>query len=166
MLFYRDTALLVQRFDLKRFDVTGEAKVLLTDVQYQPQVKRAIFGVSDDGLLLAQTGSGVALSQPVWFDPKGKEMGVVGEAKYLFGADLFRNGKMMPQTKGRGMVNIEQVCWSSEIQIRTLPAGSQRCAFRANIRTLCLVPGDADDPLTLFSACLYSRTGFASCAQK
>lgn len=93
LLFYRDRVLLAQRFDLKSFDVTGETKVLLTDVQYQPQVKRAIFGVSDDGLLLAQTGSGVALSQPVWFDRKGKEMGVVGEPDVYGNVALSPNGQ-------------------------------------------------------------------------
>ena len=93
LLFYRDRALLAQRFDLNRFDVTGEAKVLLTDVQYQPQVKRAIFGVSDGGMLVAQTGSGVALSQLVWFNREGKEMGTVGKPDVYGNVTLARNGR-------------------------------------------------------------------------
>jgi eukaryotic-like serine/threonine-protein kinase len=40
LLFYRDTTLLAQRFDLKRFALMGEPTTILTDIQYQPQVKR------------------------------------------------------------------------------------------------------------------------------
>src|SRR5256885_269167 len=42
LLFYRDKALLAQRFDLKRFALTGEPTTILNDIQYQPQVKREI----------------------------------------------------------------------------------------------------------------------------
>jgi serine/threonine protein kinase len=79
LLFYRDGNLLAQRFDQKRFAVTGEPTAILTDIQYQPQVKKAVFGASESGLLVAQTGSGVALSQPVWFDRKGKDLGAIGK---------------------------------------------------------------------------------------
>src|SRR5207302_11389244 len=79
LLFYRDRNLLAQRFDQKRFAVTGERTTILTDIQYKPQVKRAVFAVAENGLLVAQSGSGVALSQPVWFDRKGEELGAVGK---------------------------------------------------------------------------------------
>jgi eukaryotic-like serine/threonine-protein kinase len=79
LLFYRDKALLAQRFDLKHFALTGEPTTILNDIQYQPQVKRAVFGTSENGLLVAQSGSGVALSQLVWFDRKGKELGALGK---------------------------------------------------------------------------------------
>jgi len=93
ILFYRDKTLLAQRFDLKRFALTGEATVVLTDLQYQPQVKRALFDVSASGLLVAQTGSGVALSRPVWFDRKGKELGAVGKPDVYGNISIAPNGK-------------------------------------------------------------------------
>jgi eukaryotic-like serine/threonine-protein kinase len=74
LLFYRERALLAQRFDLRRFELTGEAGVLLTDVQYQPQIKRLVFAVSDGGLLVAQTGSGVALSNRSGMTVKAKKL--------------------------------------------------------------------------------------------
>src|SRR6266404_1163474 len=49
LLFYRDKALFAQRFDLKRFALTGEPTTILNDIQYQPQVKRAMFGASESG---------------------------------------------------------------------------------------------------------------------
>jgi serine/threonine protein kinase len=93
LLFYRDKTLFAQRFDLKRFTLTGEATVVLTDLQYQPQVKRALFDVSANGLLVAQTGSGVALSRPVWFDRKGKELGTVGKPDVYGNVSIAPNGK-------------------------------------------------------------------------
>jgi eukaryotic-like serine/threonine-protein kinase len=79
LLFPRDETLLAQRFDPSRLALIGEPTAILTDIQYQPQVRRAVFAVSDDGLLIAQTGSGVALSQPTWFDRKGNATGVIGK---------------------------------------------------------------------------------------
>ena len=93
LLFYRDKTLLAQRFDLKHFAITGEARVVLTDLQYQPQVKRAVFGVSDTDLLVAQTGGGVALSQLVWFDRKGTQVSAVGKP------DVYGNVALAPDGK-------------------------------------------------------------------
>jgi len=93
LLFYRDKTLFAQPFDLKRFALTGEARVVLTDLQYQPQVKRALFDASENGLLVAQTGSGVALSQPVWFDRKGKELGAVGKPDVYGNVSIAPNGQ-------------------------------------------------------------------------
>ena len=92
LLFYRDRTLFAQPFDLKRFALTGEAAVVLTDLQYQPQVKRALFDASENGVLVAQTGSGVALSRPVWFDRKGKELGAVGKPDVYGNVSIAPNG--------------------------------------------------------------------------
>lgn len=45
LLFYRDKTLLAQPFDLKRFVVSGEPTVVLTEIQAVPQVGRAVFGL-------------------------------------------------------------------------------------------------------------------------
>ncbi|HKV81936.1 MAG TPA: protein kinase [Candidatus Sulfotelmatobacter sp.] len=95
LLFYRDKTLFAQPFDLKRFALTGEARVVLTDLQYQPQVKRALFAVSENGLLVAQTGSGVALSHLVWLDRKGKELGAVGKPDVYGNVSIAPNGKSL-----------------------------------------------------------------------
>jgi len=93
LLFYRDKALLAQRFDLERFALTGEPTTILNDIQYQPQVKRAVFGASENSLLVAQTGSGVALSQLAWFDRKGKELGALGKPDVYGNVLIAPNGK-------------------------------------------------------------------------
>ena len=93
LLFYRDKALLAQRFDLKRFALRGEPTTVLNDIQFQPQVKRAVFGASGNNLLVAQSGSGVALSQFIWFDRKGKELGALGKPDVYGNVLIAPNGK-------------------------------------------------------------------------
>ncbi len=93
LLFYRDKALFAQRFDLKRFALTGEPTTILNDIQYQPQVKRAVFGASEKGVLAAQSGVGVALSELLWFDRKGKEVGALGRPDVYGNVFLAPNGK-------------------------------------------------------------------------
>ena len=93
LLFPREKTLFAQRFDLKRFSLTGEPQAVLADIQFQPQVRRAVFAVSDNGLLVAETGSGFALSQPTWFDRKGNEVGVVGKPDTYQNVFIAPNGR-------------------------------------------------------------------------
>jgi dipeptidyl aminopeptidase/acylaminoacyl peptidase len=93
LLFYRNKALLAQRFDLKHFVVTGEPNAMLTDVQYLSSVKRAVFAASNNGVLLAQTGSGAAISQPTWFERNGRVVGAVGQPGVYGNVSLAPTGK-------------------------------------------------------------------------
>ncbi len=76
LLFYRDRTLFTQRFDLKNFKLTGEPVPLFSDVGFAPRISKAAFAASSNGLLLVQKASD-SVSQLVWFDRKGHEMGVV-----------------------------------------------------------------------------------------
>ena len=120
LLFYRDKTLLAQHFDVKRFALTGEATVALTDLQYQPQVKRALFDVSANGLLVAQTGSGVALSRPVWFDREGKELGTVGKP------DVYGNVSIAPNGKSVAVSITDIASQNTDIWTYELQRGSTR----------------------------------------
>jgi eukaryotic-like serine/threonine-protein kinase len=93
LLFYRDKSLLAQRFNLKRFALTGEPTTILTDIQYQTQVKRVVFDASEHGLLVAQSGSGIALSQLFWFNRKGVQISAVGKPEVYSNVSLAPNGK-------------------------------------------------------------------------
>lgn len=90
VLFYRDNTLFAQRFDWKRAALSGEATAILPDIQNVPQISRSVFAVSQGGLLVAQTGNQVALSQLMWFDRKGKELGVLGKP------DVYDNVSVAP----------------------------------------------------------------------
>jgi len=54
-----------------------------------------LFDASANGLLVAQTGSGVALSRPVWFDRKGKELGAVGKPDVYGNVSVAPNGNLV-----------------------------------------------------------------------
>jgi serine/threonine protein kinase/Tol biopolymer transport system component len=115
LLFYRNRALLAQPFDLKRFALTGEPTVILPEVQFLPQVKRAVFAASDQGLLVAQSGSEAALSQLVWFDRKGNAVGTVGKPEVYGNVFLAPNGKSVATDKtDMGSLNID--VWTYELQ--------------------------------------------------
>ena len=115
LLFYRDKTLFAQRFDLKRFALTGEPAAILTDIQTLPQLKRAVFAVSDNGLLVVQSGSTVATSQPVWFDRKGDEVGVVGKPDVYGNVSLASNGRSVAVDK-TDMASQNTDVWTYELQ--------------------------------------------------
>lgn len=120
LLFYREKTLLAQRFDQKRFVLTGEPTAILTDIQYLPQVARAMFTVSDNGLMITQSGSGVALSQPVWFDRKGNEVGRVGKPDVYLNVALAPNGKSVAVDKiDTANQNLKVDVWTYELQLES-----------------------------------------------
>jgi len=56
LLFCRDKDLLAQGFDLQSFALTGEAATNLSEIPVSPQIRRAVYAVSDKGFLLASDG--------------------------------------------------------------------------------------------------------------
>jgi eukaryotic-like serine/threonine-protein kinase len=99
LVFYRDNTLFAQHMDLNKFELTGEASPILTDIQYEPRIGHATFSVSNDGVLLAQNGTGVSLSRLEWFDRSGKEVGAVGKPDVFANVDLAPDGKSLAVDK-------------------------------------------------------------------
>ena len=131
LLFYKDRTLLAQPFDLKRLALTGEANVILPEIQYLPQVKRAIFAVSDQGLLLAQTGSDATFSRLAWFDRKGNAVGSVGKQDVYGNVFLAPDGKSVGTDK-TDMASLNIDIWTYELQ----RDGSKRLTFDPAIDAL------------------------------
>jgi Tol biopolymer transport system component len=98
-VFYRDKTLFAQHIDLGKFELTGGASPILTDIQYEPRIGHATFSVSNDRALLAENGTGVSLSQLEWFDRSGKEMGAVGKPDVYANVNLAPNGKLVAVDK-------------------------------------------------------------------
>lgn len=133
LLFLREKTLLAQRFDLKRFTVTGEPTVILTGIQYEAPLRRAVFAASDSGLLLAQTGTGVALSQPLWFDRKGNEVGAVGKP------DLYTNVSLAPSGKSVAIDKTDIASVTVDVLALDLQGN--------NVKRLTFVPSYNVDPI-------------------
>ena len=117
-MFYRDKTLFAQHFDLSKLELTGEALPILTDIQYQPRIGRAVFSVFNDRVLLAQNGTGVSPSQLEWFDRSGKEVGAAGKP------DVYANVNLAPN--GNLWLSIRPIR-----EIRTLTSGSTTCTAKA-----------------------------------
>jgi serine/threonine protein kinase/Tol biopolymer transport system component len=145
LLFYRDKALLAQRFDLTRFSLMGEPTTILNDIQYQPQVKRALFAASETGLLVAQSGSGIALSQLIWFDRQGKELQALGKP------DVYGNVLIAPSGKSVAVSMTDIASQNTDIWIYDLQ--------RDNVKRLTFDPSADSVPIWSPDA---SRLVFAS----
>ena len=115
LLFPREKTLLAQRFDLKRFALIGDPTAVLTDIQYQPQVRRAVFAVSDNDVLVGQTGAGIAFSQPLWFDRKGHQEGAVGKAGVYGSVFIAPNGRSVA-VDSTDMTSLNTDVWTYELQ--------------------------------------------------
>jgi DNA-binding winged helix-turn-helix (wHTH) protein/Tol biopolymer transport system component len=120
LVFYRDKTLLAQRFDLKHFALTGEPALMLADIQYLSNVKRAVFAVSNNGLLLAQGGTGAAISEPMWFDRNGRVLGTVGQPS------VYGNVSLAPSGKSAAVSITDMASQNTDVWIYDLLHGSAK----------------------------------------
>jgi eukaryotic-like serine/threonine-protein kinase len=95
--------------------LTGEASPILTNIQYEPRIGHATFSVSNDRVLLAQSGTGVSLSRLEWFDRSGKQVGTVGEPGVFANVDLAPSGKSLAVDK-IDMGNQNSDVWIFDLQ--------------------------------------------------
>ena len=110
LIYWRDNALVAQRFDLHSYSLTGEPRPISEAVQYFPQTNFAIFTAAGP-TLVAQTSIGGAAtkSQLLWFDRHGKQVASVGAPDQLSNPMLSPDGKRvaLDQTDSDGRhVNI------------------------------------------------------------
>lgn len=93
VLFMRETTVMAQPFDPDRLELTGEALPLVEQVQIGgPTVRIGAFSVSATNVLVYQTGGAEVMSQLVWFDRTGKQLGTLGEPADQIGPELSPEG--------------------------------------------------------------------------
>jgi Tol biopolymer transport system component len=78
LLFFREGNLLAQPFDAERLQTTGEPILVAEQIHHFPQHYKAVFSVSENGLLLYQSRSATGVSQLGWFDRRGNQVGSMG----------------------------------------------------------------------------------------
>jgi serine/threonine protein kinase len=78
LLYLRDNALVAQRFDPRKYVLSGEPRTISNEVQYFPQTDLALFGVAGTAILVTQTGRSADKSQLTWFNRNGGTTGAVG----------------------------------------------------------------------------------------
>jgi hypothetical protein len=94
LVYWRDNALVAQRFDLHTYALSGEPRIVSDSVQYFPQTNLAVFTVVGK-TLVAQTsaGKGASKSQLIWFDRHGKQVGTVGPPELVANPKLSPDGR-------------------------------------------------------------------------
>ena len=78
LLFLRERNLVAQPFNAKGIRITGDPLPVAEEIQFFPQTYSTLFSVSENGVLLYQDRSASGVSQLVWFDRSGKEVGSLG----------------------------------------------------------------------------------------
>jgi eukaryotic-like serine/threonine-protein kinase len=73
LLFVREATLMGQRFDVEKLELQGEQFPVVENMVRNPVNGRAMFSVSEDGVLVHRIG-GVSNNQLIWFDRAGKQL--------------------------------------------------------------------------------------------
>ncbi|MCA1605718.1 MAG: hypothetical protein LC775_09655, partial [Acidobacteria bacterium] len=95
LLFAREATLMAQPFDEKSFQLTGDAFPIAERLQFDFGGARAIFSVSENGVLAFQSGLTRGNTQPVWFDRGGKQIGPVSEPGFYGAPRLSPDGRKL-----------------------------------------------------------------------
>jgi Tol biopolymer transport system component len=88
LLFARGDALLAQRFDTDRLELSGDPKPLIEGVVAMSGAAIAAFAVSQQGLLAYQIGGGDLTTQLAWYNRDGARLKAVGEPAFHSGPEL------------------------------------------------------------------------------
>jgi eukaryotic-like serine/threonine-protein kinase len=118
LLYYRDKTLFAQPFDADELKVSGDPVALLTDVAYTPRISHTAFSAAE-GVLVAQRGSGVSVSQLVWYDRKGNAVGSVGERENVVNVTLAPDGKTLALDRTDEATQNSDV-WTYDLQRNSL----------------------------------------------
>ncbi len=96
LLFVRQGTLMAQGFDAGSLRLIGEAMPLAERAEVDSVVWRAVFAVSENGLLAYQAGNAVGENgQLLWFDRGGKQIGETGTPGYFTAASLSPDGRKL-----------------------------------------------------------------------
>jgi eukaryotic-like serine/threonine-protein kinase len=77
LLFVRENTLMAQGFDPDTLQLKGDAFPVAEHTVRNSISGRAMFSVSENGVLVFRAGGGMTSNQLVWFDQSGKQLGVL-----------------------------------------------------------------------------------------
>ena len=95
LFFLRKDEFVAQPFDVERGQLKGEARQTPEKVLYDPTIWKAVFDVSDHGVMAYQLGDRVRGNQFRWFDRGGNERGVLGEPSFQFEPKFSPDGRKL-----------------------------------------------------------------------
>ena len=74
VLFVRETTLMAQAFDADTLELKGDAFPVAEQTSRNPLIGRAMFSVSENGVLVMRSGGINNNAQMIWFDRAGKQL--------------------------------------------------------------------------------------------
>jgi Tol biopolymer transport system component len=77
LLFVRESTLMAQGFDADTLQLKGDAFPVAEHIVRNPISGRAMFSVSENGVLVFRAGAGIINNQLVWFGRSGKQLSVL-----------------------------------------------------------------------------------------
>ncbi len=98
LLFVREGTLMAQPFDVRRRRLSGDSFPVVEGIQYDPVFARAVFSVSNNGVLAYQGGTAQTRSRLVWCDRSGKPLDSIGEPDVHFRPRLSPDGRRIAVT--------------------------------------------------------------------
>jgi Tol biopolymer transport system component len=113
LLFLRDTMLMAQRFDPGTLALSGSPVPLVPDVQINPQTGTGAFSVSQNGVLVYQSGASSG-TQLEWLDRNGKALGRLASETNTRDVQLSPDGALVSATFPEGVAQISAV-WVFDI---------------------------------------------------
>jgi dipeptidyl aminopeptidase/acylaminoacyl peptidase len=99
LLFVRNDTLMAQPLNLQRLEMVGSAVPVAEDVAFGFITNRATFSVSENGVLVYQTGGPQGDMRLTWFDRNGKKTGVLGDRSGYGSVSLSADGARAASNK-------------------------------------------------------------------
>ena len=115
LLFVRDTTLMAQRFDADTLNVQGDAFPVAEHAVRNPVIGRAMFSVSENGLLVMRSGA-LNNNQLIWFDRAGKQLGAVTPPGAYSGPTLSPDGKQVAVSRVELQTGTTTDIWLIDIE--------------------------------------------------
>ncbi len=120
ILFIREGTLMAQPFDEDRPALIGDAIPVAEDVLYVGGARFGAFSVSDDGLLVYNTGRSETKSEIVWVDQEGGVLAKAGEGALLFDIVVSPDGRSAAVTELDSTVGTADIwIYDLERELRT-----------------------------------------------
>lgn len=130
LLFVRERTLMALPFDTGRLEITGEVIPIVDPVAVNTSVQRAIFTVSEGGVLAYQGGVLTGSSQLRWLDRSGKPAGALGDPT------VYLQPHLSPDDKRLVVQIADPRSFNSDLWIYDLGRGIKtRFTFEPNIET-------------------------------
>ena len=99
VLFVRDGALMAQRFDPDRLELSGQATAIVNNF-VRPGVRTGSFSVSASGTLTYSLAGAREQSRLVWFDRSGTELGVAAPNAVYVNPELSKDDRYVAWDEG------------------------------------------------------------------